>query len=62
MYPLAGDTPEGIVACWLPRKGFEDAPDHLAAVLEEMVAKRWLRARELADGKLLYLRGDAFDE
>lgn len=61
-YPLAADTPEGILACWLPDAGFEDAPDHIAAVLEDMVSRRWLQARQLPDGKVLFcMRGDAPD-
>lgn len=60
-HPLAADTSEGILACWLPRSGFEDAPDCIARVLEDMVAKRWLQARRLPDGKILYERGDAPD-
>ncbi|OFZ96303.1 MAG: hypothetical protein A3H35_17165 [Betaproteobacteria bacterium RIFCSPLOWO2_02_FULL_62_17] len=58
-YPLAADTADGILACWLPCTGFEDAPEHIAAVLEEMVAKRWLQARKLPDGNILYERDDA---
>jgi len=53
-YPLAADTAEGILACWLPHTGFEDAPDHIAAVLEEMVANGWLQARQLPDGNILF--------
>lgn len=61
-YPLAADTPEGILACWLPHTGFEDAPDHIVTVLQDMVAKRWLQARRLPDGKILfYMRGEAPD-
>lgn len=58
-YPLAADTAEGILACWLPHTEFEDAPDHIAAILEDMVASRSLQARQLPDGKILYARGDA---
>lgn len=61
-YPLAADTAEGILACWLPHTGFEDAPDHIAAVLEDLVANGWLQARSLPDGKILfYVRGEATD-
>ena len=60
-HPLAADTVDGILACWLPRRGFEDAPDYIATVLEDMVAKRWLQARELPDGRILYVRGEAPD-
>lgn len=58
-YPLAADTADGILACWLPHTGFEDAPDHIASVLEDMVANHWLHARQLPDGKVLfYMRGE----
>ena len=61
-YPLAADTAAGILACWLPHTGFEDAPDHIAAVLEDMVANHWLQALQLPDGKILFymhIRGEA---
>jgi hypothetical protein len=60
-HPLAADTAEGILACWLPRGGFEDAPDYIATVLEDMVDKRWLQVVQLPDGKILYVRGDTRD-
>jgi len=61
-YPLAADTADGILACWLPHTGFEDAPDHITAVLDEMVANRWLQARRLPDGQILFhMRGEATD-
>jgi hypothetical protein len=60
-HPLAADTAEGVLACWLPGTGFGEAQDHIAAVLEEMVAGRQLQARHLPDGKILYVRGDALD-
>lgn len=56
--PLAADTVEGILACWLPRTGFEDAPEHIAAVLEDMVERHQLQARQLPDGNVLYVCGD----
>lgn len=52
--PLAADTADGILARWLPHAGFEDAPEHIAAVLEEMVADRYLQAWQLPGGKTLY--------
>lgn len=58
-HPRAADTADGILACWLPRRGFENAPDYIAAVLDDMVAKHWLQTRQLPDGKMLYVRGDA---
>ena len=60
-HPLAADTAEGILACWVPRTGFEDAPDHIAAALGDMVAKRLLQARGLPDGVVVYGRGDGLD-
>jgi hypothetical protein len=56
-FPLAADTAEGVVACWLPEVGFEDAPDLIDQVLKEMVEQRLLAARALPDGKTLYRRG-----
>lgn len=53
-YPLAGDTVEGIVTRWLPRRGFESAPDHIARVLEEMVADGLLQSRLLPDGRIFF--------
>lgn len=53
-FPLAADTAEGILASWLPRQGFECAPDHIAAVLERLVADGSLLARRLPDGQILY--------
>jgi len=59
-YPLAADTVEGIVTRWLPRTGFECAPDHIDPVLEEMVADGLLQTRLLPDGKILFcVRGKA---
>ena len=58
-HPDVADTAEGIVGWWLPRTGYEDAPDHIAAVLEDLVARDWLRTVEMPDGKVLYQRGDA---
>jgi hypothetical protein len=59
-YPLAADTVEGVVTRWLPRAGFECAPDHIDQVLEEMVADGLLQTRLLPDGKILFcVRGKA---
>jgi hypothetical protein len=52
--PLAADTVEGIVARWLPRTGFECAPDHIDEVLAQMVADGLLQGRVLPDGKILF--------
>ena len=38
-HPLAGDTQEGIVACWLPPSGYDDAIEIIGAVVEAMVAE-----------------------
>ena len=56
-HPHAADTAAGILASWLPGAGFEDAPDHIEAVLAELCAERWLLARRLPDGNILYVRG-----
>jgi hypothetical protein len=53
-YPLAADTVEGIVARWLPRTGFECAPDHIDQVLARMVGDGLLQARPLPGGKILF--------
>ena len=58
-FPLAGDTRDGIVACWLPSTGFADASMHIDAVIAAMVAAGELLSRKLPDGRMLYLRGDA---
>ena len=55
--PLAADTAEGVVACWLPSVGFEDAPDLIDEVLDEMVQQGLLVAHTLPDGNTLYARG-----
>ena len=53
---MAADTADGILACWLPSTGFEDAPDCIEAVLAHMVAQRLLTVRHLPDGVMLYSR------
>jgi hypothetical protein len=58
-YPLAGDTPEGIATCWVPPRGYEDAPRVIGDVVETMVAAGELAPRHLPDGRLLYVRGAA---
>lgn len=60
-HPLAGDTPEGILANWLPKSKPADASDYIDAVLNDLVANHFLRPMPLPDGKVLYLRGDALD-
>jgi len=47
---------------WLPATGFEDAPDHIAAALQDMVNKNWLQMSKLPDGELFYSRGAAFPD
>ena len=58
-HPDVADTADGIIGWWLPRTGYEDAPDHIDAVLEEMVARNCLRAWKKPDGEFIYQRGDA---
>ena len=53
-HPLAADTEEGILERWLPRRGFEEAPEHIARVLEELVAERMLEAWPLPGAKVLF--------
>lgn len=60
-HPLAADTADGIVSCWVPRSGFEDAPDHIDAALRHMLAERALAMRWLPDGRILYVRGELFE-
>lgn len=60
-HPHAADTTKGIVARWLPHAGFEDAANHIDAVLEDMVSKRLLQSRKLPDGETLYAPGDSPD-
>jgi hypothetical protein len=55
VHPLAADTAEGILTSWLPVRGFERAPDHIEAVLAELVTSRRLEARCLPDAKTLYV-------
>jgi hypothetical protein len=56
---MAGDTSEGIVACWLPPSGYEDASNFIEVVIETMVAADELAPRDLPDGRVLYVRGQA---
>ena len=53
-HPLAADTAAGIVASWLPARGFEDAAQHIEAALEALVAAGVLRRHRLPDGNFLY--------
>lgn len=57
--PHAGDTPAGIVACWLPARSYADAPLFIEAVIDTMVAAGELAPRRLPDGRILYVRGPA---
>ncbi|MDB5812226.1 MAG: hypothetical protein JWN94_4348 [Betaproteobacteria bacterium] len=52
--PLAADTAEGVVECWLSEGGFKAAPQLIDQVLSEMVEQRLLVAHTLPDGKTLY--------
>jgi hypothetical protein len=60
--PLAGDTKRGIVANWVPRRGFEDAPQLIDVVVATMVEAGELEARHLPGGRQLYVRGPALLE
>ena len=61
-YPHAGDTVDGITACWLPPRGFEDAPQHINDVIARMVVARELVSRHLPDGRVLFVRGPALPD
>ena len=55
-YPFAGDTAEGVVACWMPPERRE--PLHLVEeIADAMVATGELQAQQLPDGRILYKRG-----
>jgi hypothetical protein len=56
-FPQAGDTSEGIVSCWLPSFGYDDAVDIIGNVIETMVAAGELTPRSLPDGRTLFVRG-----
>jgi hypothetical protein len=57
--PHAGDTAEGIVASWLPQRGYEDALQWIDDVIAVMVSAGELTPRLLPDGRVLYVRGPA---
>jgi len=52
--PLAADTAEGVIACWLPKLDFKAAPLLVEDVLGELVKEGLLVARALSDGRTLY--------
>ena len=56
--PDAADTVRGILDHWLPASGFESAPDHIAAVLEELVAEGLLQPHDLPGSGILYAAGE----
>lgn len=55
-YPLAGDTTEGMIACWMPLERGE-ALRFMEEVVDSMVASGELVAQQLPDGRILYKRG-----
>ena len=55
-YPLAGDTTEGMIACWM-QLGRGEALRFVEEVVESMVASGELLAQQLPDGRILYKRG-----
>ena len=55
-YPLAGDTTDGMIACWMP-VGRGDASRFVEDVVESMAASGELVAQQLPDGRILYKRG-----
>jgi hypothetical protein len=48
-----------MVACWIPRRGYEDATRFISQVIDEMVAAGELVAMQLPDGRALYVGGPA---
>lgn len=52
--PSAADTVEGVLACWLPKAGFEDAPSIIEDVLAHLIQDGFLAKRALSDGRVLY--------
>ena len=56
-YPLAGDTTEGMIACWMPGVGRGEALRFVDEVVESMVVSGELVAQQLPDGRILYKRG-----
>jgi hypothetical protein len=55
-YPLAGDTTEGMIACWMPL-GHGEAVRFVEEVVASMAASGELVAQQLPDGRILYKRG-----
>jgi hypothetical protein len=55
-YPLAGDTTDGMIACWMPLEGGE-ALRFVEEVVDSMIASGELVAQQLPDGRILYKRG-----
>lgn len=53
-HPHAADTAAGILACWLPCGAFPRASADIDAALARLVAERWLVARRLPGGTVLY--------
>ena len=60
-HPDVADTAQGILQWWLPRPGYENAPELIDSVLEDMAARDWLEAIRMLDGEILYRRGRALD-
>jgi hypothetical protein len=55
-YPLAGDTTEGMIACWMPLEAGV-ALRFVEEVVDVMVASGELVPQPLPDGRILYKRG-----
>ncbi len=55
-YPLAGDTTQGMTACWMPSE-LGEALRFVEEVVDAMVASGELVAQPLPDGRILYKRG-----
>ena len=60
-HPLAGDTEDGILACWISPLERTAAEPFIAEVLDAMLLSRELVAATLPGGTVLYTRGPALD-
>jgi hypothetical protein len=60
--PLAADTADGMIAMWIPTIGFEEAPELIESVLQQLVNDGILAARPLSDGKSVYSLADPSGE
>jgi hypothetical protein len=60
-HPLAGDTEEGILACWILAADRANAAQFIGEVIDAMLMARELVAVPLPGGAVLYVPGPALD-